>query len=477
MLATRIGEELRLGDAELSDVYYMTLLRFVGCTAPSHEYTQAFGGDHVVGHGRGDMSDMASPREAMAFLASFSEGLPAWRRPAALLSSLTRAPKVGEEGLRSDCEVAVRLARRFQLSDGVALALDQSFERWDGRGAPQRISGGAVALPSRVAAVAFTAAMFHAAAGRPAAVEAVGRWRGGKLDPALADVFLSRADDLLQELETGDVWLTALAAEPSPQRHVRGGAIDEVARGCADFVDLKSPYLLGHSTGVAALAEVAGRAAGLADADAVDLRRAALLHDLGRAGVSTVIWEKPGPLSSGEWEEVRLHAYHSERILARSQALAPLAQLAGMHHERLDGSGYHRGAPAAMQTKAARILAAADVYQALTSERPHRPALDRDAAARVLESQPGLDPEAVAAVLEAGGARGRRQPHSRPADLTEREVEVLRLLAKGRSEKQIAAELFISTSTVHTHVNHIYEKAHVSTRASAALFAMEHGLL
>jgi HD-GYP domain-containing protein (c-di-GMP phosphodiesterase class II) len=190
-----------------------------------------------------------------------------------------------------------------------------------------------------------------------------------------------------------------------------------------------------------------------------------------------VVWDKPGPLTIGEREQVRLHPYHTERILSRSAVLAPLAQVAGMHHERTDGSGYHRGAPAASQPRMARILAAADVYQALTEERPHRPALSPEAAARVLEAQPGLDRDAVSAVLEAAGQRAGRKRLPWPAGLSDREVEVLRLLARGRSMRQIADALFISQSTVHTHAAHIYEKAGVTTRASAALFAMENGLL
>jgi DNA-binding NarL/FixJ family response regulator len=164
-------------------------------------------------------------------------------------------------------------------------------------------------------------------------------------------------------------------------------------------------------------------------------------------------------------------------MLSRSSALAPLAQLAGMHHERVDGSGYHRGAPAVAQSRAARILATADVYQALIAERPHRQAMSPDAAARVLEAQPGLDRDAVTAVLEAAGQRAGRGRQPWPAGLSDREVEVLRLLSRGRSMREIADVLFISPSTVHTHIAHIYEKVGVSTRASAALFAMENGLL
>jgi HD-GYP domain-containing protein (c-di-GMP phosphodiesterase class II) len=477
LIATRIAETLGLGRDETSHVYYMTLLRFVGCTAPSHEYTAALGGDHVVSRGQGDMSDMTKVGEALAFLATFSSGLPAWRRPTAFVAALARVPNVGKDGIRADCEVAVRMARRFQLDERVAESLYQSFERWDGHGPPRGLVGEAIALPARLAAVAFAAAMFHRAGGPEAAVEAVRRWSGRSLDPGLADAFLGRSDELLEAIENEDVWPAVLAAEPTPWRQVRGARIDEVARGFADFVDLKSPYLQGHSAGVAALTEGAARASNLPDEEVTALRRAALLHDLGRAGVTTAIWEKRGPLTSGEWEQVRLHAYHTERILSRSAALAPLAQLAGMHHERLDGSGYHRGAPASVQSKMARILAAADVYQALTEERPHRAALAPEPAARALEAQPGLDRQAVAAVLAAAGQRRGRVPMPWAAGLSDREVEVLRLLARGRSERQIAEALFISASTVHTHVTHIYEKAAVSTRASAALFAMENGLL
>jgi HD-GYP domain-containing protein (c-di-GMP phosphodiesterase class II) len=477
LVATRLAQAVGLRPDETSGVYYMTLLRFVGCTAPSHEYTAALGGDQVTGRGRGDMSDMTKPREALAFLASFSSGLPAWRRPGAFVAALARAPKASREGIRADCEVAVRMARRFQLAEPVAKSLYQSFERWDGHGRPQGLAGEAIALPARLAAVAFAAVMYLQAGGRQAAVDVVRRWRGGSLDPALADAFLERPGELLEGLEGGDSLPMVLGAEPLPHRNVSGGGIDEVAHGFADFVDLKSPYLHGHSSGVARVAEAAARACHLPEDEVITLRRAGLLHDLGRAGVPTAIWEKRGALTSGEWELIRLHPYHTERILARPAALAPLAQLAGMHHERIDGSGYHRGAPAAMQSRAARILAAADVYQALMEERPHRQSLTPEAAARVLEAQPGLDREAVDAVLGGAGERRRGARATWPAGLSDREVEVLRLLARGRSEREIAAALFISTSTVHTHVTHIYEKAKVTTRASAALFAMEHGLL
>ncbi len=477
VLATRLAERMGLGREEASHAYYTTLLRFVGCTAPMPEYAATLGDVDEEMRPRGDMTDLTNPKEALPFLTSLGQRSPAWRRPAVWARVLIRGKTVAQTGIRADCEVAVRMAQRFQLHETVAQALYQTFERWDGHGLPRGLANDAIALPARLAAVAFAAALFHGAGGREAAVDALRRWSGRSLDPDITEILLSNPNEFLGAVETDDAWLDALACEPAPRQLVPERRLDEVLHGFADFVDLKSTFLHGHSSGVSALAEGAAKVCGVGELEATNLRRAGLLHDLGRAAVPTTVWEKRGALTTAEWEQVRLHAYHTERILSRSQALAPLAQLVGMHHERIDGSGYHRGAPASHQSKAARLLAAADVYQALIQERPHRQALAPEAAARVLEAQPGLDREAVAAVVEAAGQRRERVRAAWPAGLSDREVEVLRLLARGHSERQIAQTLFISASTVHTHVTHIYEKAEVSTRASVALFAMEHGLL
>jgi HD-GYP domain-containing protein (c-di-GMP phosphodiesterase class II) len=466
-----------LDDEKASHAYYTTMLRYVGCTAPMPEYAASMGVADTDMRPRGDMTDMTNPKEAFSLLFSLGGGLPAWRRPAVWAGVMLRGRSAAPAGVRSDCEVAARMARRFRLHENVATALYQTFERWDGHGLPNGMAKEAIALPARLANVAFAAVMFHDAGGRESAVDALRRWTGRSLDPEITASFLQRSDELLATVESEDCWLDALTCEPAPHQTVPEQRLDEVISGFGDFVDLKSTYLHGHSAGVAALAEAAGRACRLSEADTTALRRAGWLHDLGRAAVPTMVWEKPGPLTMAEWELVRLHPYHTERMLSRSSALAPLAQLAGMHHERIDGSGYHRGAPAAAQTRTARILATTDVYQALTSDRPHRPGISPEAAARVLEAQPGLDRDSVTAVLDAAGQRPGRGRLPWPAGLSDREVEVLRLLARGRSMRQIADTLFISQSTVHTHVAHIYEKAGFSTRASAALFAMENGLL
>jgi HD-GYP domain-containing protein (c-di-GMP phosphodiesterase class II) len=231
---------------------------------------------------------------------------------------------------------------------------------------------------------------------------------------------------------------------------------------------------------VAELAAAAAGALGCSRAEASAVRAAGFLHDLGRVAVPNGVWDRPGALSDGERERVRLHPYYTERVLERSPALAPLALLAGSHHERLDGSGYHRGSTAAQLGAGARLLAAADAYDAMTHDRPHRRALPPAAARAELGAMVAagaLEKRTVDAVLEAAGAAPLRTRQRHPAGLTDRELEVLRLIAQGRTNKQIAEALVVTEKTAGHHVEHIYAKAGVSTRVGAALFAMHHDLI
>jgi HD-GYP domain-containing protein (c-di-GMP phosphodiesterase class II) len=468
LVAVGLARGCGAGGPVLHDVYYTALVWSVGCTATSHEFAAAFGGDDVELRRRGDAIDTADPRQTLAMLYRMGG-------TRLVLRAAPKAPRVAAETARADCEVGAGMARRLGLPPPVALAVSERFERWDGRGSPEGKPGPAISLPARLTAVAETAVMFDQLGGPQAAATMARRWAGKALDPELAEAFADGADELLDGAAADDPWTAACECEPGPVRRLPAGGLDAVAAAYGEAVDLKSPFLHGHSSGVAALAERAAAVSGL-DADAQTLlRRAGHLHDIGRAGVPTGIWERPGPLSRADWELVRLHPYHSERILDRSPALAPLARTAGMHHERTDGSGYHRGASGQAIDIPSRILAAADAFHALTEHRPHRPALDHAAAAAALAEMP-LDRDAVGAVLEAAG-QPRPARREWPAGLTEREVQVLRLLAAGRSKRQIAAELVISQSTVHTHSVHIYEKCGVSTRAALAMFAMQHDLV
>jgi len=377
------------------------------------------------------------------------------------------------------CEVAQRFAGWLDLGSNIQEALEYVFARWDGRGFPDA-RGDAIPLPMRLLHVARDVSLFLSAAGPDEARAVVERRTGAAYDPRLAGIALRNLDDLLAELDETRMWEQAVEVEPFPQIRIAGERVDAAFMAIAALTGLKSPWLREHSTGVAELAEAAAWRMGLPADSVTLLRRAALAHDLGRIGVSNAIWEKPGPLGFGEWERVRLHPHYTERAFAQSPALAPIGILAGSHHERLDGSGYHRGTQGPALDQAARILAAADCYGAMREARPYRPALDPPAAEAELmrEAEEGrLDPEAVDAVLAAAGHRVRQRPRELPAGLTQRELEVLLVLVRGQSNQTIAEDLGISAKTVGHHVQHVYEKAGVRSRAAATLWAFEHDLV
>jgi len=478
LVATGLARAMDLPEAEVRDVFWTTLLQHVGCTAPAHETSYLFGDDLTVAV-QAERTDSASLRETLALLATVGRGTGV-DRPRHL-ARMIAAGKDGSRGIaRAVCEVGDLMAERLALGAGVRLGLRHSMERWDGKGDAYRLAGDDIALPARVSVVATQAVIFDRLGGPDAAVEMARRRAGGWFDPAVADRFARVGAGVLGRLAAADVWAEVLEAEPRPVRRIPRERLDDVARAFADMVDLLTPFTLGHSAGVAQLAGEAAGLLGVPDGDADLLRRAALLHDLGRVAVSGSVWERPGPLTATQWEQVRLHPYHTERILSRSTALEPLARVAGMHHERQDGSGYPHGASGAQLPTLARLLAAADAYQAMTQDRPYRPALAPDAAARELEAATRAgrhDPECARAVLQAAGQRPSRSRSPWPAGLSDREVEVLRLVAHGLSNRQIADTLVISPRTAEHHVQHLYTKIGASTRAAAAMFAMEHGLL
>lgn len=480
LLSLELARRSGVAADHLADVYYLALLRFVGCTADASETAAAVGGDDIAFIGAMAPAWMGSPPEQLRMLVrSTGAGLPVPRRIGRIATMLTDS-KGAERSLGAHCEAAQLLSSRLGVSDGVTAALGLAFERWDGKGVPGRTIGEEVPAPVRVVVVARDADLWTRLAGAEAAVELVRRRSGRAYDPTVAAAFTDEPQAVLDAAQASDAWQATLDAEPTPWVRVHEDALETALGAFADFTDLKSPWLRGHSTGVADLASGAAAVAGLDRQESKSVRLAGLVHDLGRVGVPNGVWDHTGPLTVDGWEKVRLHAYLTERMLSRSRRLAPLARLATCHHERVDGSGYHRGARGAELSRPERLLAAADVYHALTEDRPHRPALSPDAACAELRRAArngSFDAADVEAVVEAAGHAPGDRGDARPADLTEREVEVLRLIARGRSNRQVAAELVISPKTVGTHVEHIYAKAGVSTRAGAALFAMERGLL
>lgn len=477
LLAVRFAENLGLRAEALREVYYVALLRRIGCTSDSYELQLIFG-DDLAPHSRVFTLDFGRPIEVVEdMLRHAGAGRQPWERIRTVASALVAGPEVPRRLFRASCEVAQQLARQLGLEGSLSNALDQTFERWDGRGFPQGKRGEELALSVRIAQIAEDAEVFHRLGGLDSAISICRKRSGGSYDPRLIKDFFSLAASLFKAIEAGSVWDAVLACEPESWQYISEERLDAAFQAMAFFADLKAPHTTGHSAGVAFLAAEAARQYRLPEEDIITLRRAALVHDIGQVGISNGIWEKPGSLTSGEWEQARLHPYYTERVLIR--AFAPVARVAGLHHERFDGTGYYRGLKGDLLVRPARLLAVAETYQAMTEPRPYRPARSVDAAVNELRQQVRaglLDGEAVDAVLKASGQRVRRK-REWPAGLSAREVEVLRLLARGRSNREIAHELVVSDPTVAHHVQHVYKKIGVSTRAAATLFAMQHALM
>ena len=481
LLALGVAREMGLGGQELSDAYYVGLLRHIGCTSFAHEEAVALGGDDINFRNTFAGLDPAEPRDLIGrAFSGLGKGAGPAQRFRAISGFFLHARRMVPAMIAANCDVGLRLAQRLGMSAGVIRGIGHIFERWDGKGGPQGLKGDEIAAPARIIELAHCVEIIHRLAGRAVVHEMVKQRSGGDFDPAVARAFLKCAPELLTQIEGESVWETILEAEPEPRPWLPESRLAMVAEAFADFTDLKSTFTLGHSSGVARLAAGAGRLMGMPPTAPETIRHVALLHDLGRVSVPTGVWDKRGRLSAAEWERVRLHSYYTERVLSQTPLLQPLALTAGMHHERLDGSGYHRGIPASALPLGARVLAAADAYHSMTEERPHRPPLSTSAASKALgeEINAGrLDREAVNAVLEAAGQERLKTRAAWPAGLSDREVEVIRLVARGRSNREIATALFISDKTVHHHVLHIYGKIGFSTRAGAALFAMENDLV
>ena len=478
LIALRLAERVGLDEETRGVVYYTALLINVGCHSDAHEQAKWFGDDIAMKSGKYD-HEFRSLRAAAAGVRLIGAGNPPLHRFRVGLEFVLSGHRDVDGMIAQHATMARALAEQLGLPEPVLESLGAAYEQWDGRGWPGTLSGTEVPVAARLSQLAEFVEVAHRVGGVEAA-QVMAAQRGGKqFDPVLAGLVRDEGEMLLAGLDAVGTWDAVIDAEPALAVVLSGERFDEALLAIANFVDLKSPYTLGHAPAVAELAAAAGAELGLDDASVTTLRRAGVVHDLGRLGVSNTIWDRPGPLGAGEWERVRLHPYLTERMLQPSPALAPLGAIAVAHRERLDGSGYPRGLSGAAISRQARILGTADAYQAMREPRPYRPARPAEEAAAELRADARggrLDPEAVEAVL---GAAGHRVPRRRegPAGLTAREIEVLRLLARGLSNKAIASRLVITPKTVGNHVEHIYAKIGASNRAAAGLYALRHGLL
>jgi HD-GYP domain-containing protein (c-di-GMP phosphodiesterase class II) len=469
VLGQQLSREAGIDAREQATTWWTSALRFLGCTGHAFESAVVFG-DEIELRARSLEADNANPVDVVRLMIALAgPGRTGVRRVPSVLAVLATGRKEAELNFRTACEVADAFAIRLGLDEAVRVALAATFERWNGRGLPKGAKGIAIPRPMRIAQLSQELEVLARHHGIADALDVIQARRGSGYDPELVDVVVAHASGWWQALESTDPWDAALAAAPA------SAALDADRTHAsllvlADFADLKSPWTSGHSRAVSALAlEACGPVA----------EAAALVHDLGRVAVPNTIWDKPGPLTRDERDRAETHALVTDQLLRRVPFTAALAPVAGAAHERMDGSGYHRRVSGSHLDEAQRVLAAADCYQAMTSDRPHRPALAAAQAAtelRAMSADGRLDGEAVERVLAAAGHRRAHRP-SLPAGLTAREAEVLRLLALGLTNRQVAEQLTITAKTAGHHVQHIYTKIGVSTRGAAALFAIEHGIL
>lgn len=477
-LAADVGDDRLVGDVVVG-----ALLRHLGCTGFAVEEAHRFGAGDDVGL-RAVMAevDFSRPDEAARIVQQrlAADATPP-ERARAVEHLLGDGPTAGARHDAAQCDAAERLAALLPVSPEAATVARDAFERWDGHGGPAGRAGDELSLVARIVEVAYVAELFRCRQGRGGAEAELRARAGGQLDPALVGIFLtdaSRRFDATADSERS-VWQQLGDAEPAPHARISDDQLDAAALAFARFSDLKSPWFTGHSEQVAETAGSAAEGLGLDIAARTAVRRAGLLHDIGRVGVPTGIWDLTRPLGPHERDRVRFHSWETERILSGSPLLGHVAQIAAAAHEREDGSGYHRGHVPDAVGVAARVLAAADVWTAMIADRPHRPALtpaDARAELSTLVRDGSLDRTAVDAVL-AAVEQDRLPPRIWPAGLTDREVDVLARMARGSADKQIAADLGITAKTVAHHVQHLYDKIGVRSRAGATLFAIEHRLL
>jgi HD-GYP domain-containing protein (c-di-GMP phosphodiesterase class II)/DNA-binding CsgD family transcriptional regulator len=471
-------------DRQVRDTtYWVALLRYIGCTGHAHEVATLFG-DEIAIRAQTLVHDAANPPEVIRDVLDFAtRGRAEAERDAIVHLVQTSAKEWATHNFKSGCEVGDMLLARLDFTADVRQALAFTFERWNGKGYPTHASGDAIPLPMRIVHLTHDMEAIGRLFSVEQALEAVRNRRDQTYDPALADLFTVHGAAWLERLRTLEPWDAVMALEPTPHRTLEGAALDNALTVAADFIDMKSPYMQGHSRRFARLAEDAARVLGLAADVVVDIRRAALVHDFGTTAVPNSIWDKPGALTRAEFDRVELHPMLTEQMLRRSAALAALNPLAAVHHEKCDGSGYHKRVCSDGSDLGANVMAATEIYVGLTADRADRSALPAAAAAASLRqraSEGALESRAVSAVLVAAGhgePSGQDSRAKLPGGLSRREVDVLRLAAKGLTTKAIADQLFISPKTTDHHIQHIYNKIGVSTRAAAALWAMQHAVM
>jgi HD-GYP domain-containing protein (c-di-GMP phosphodiesterase class II) len=484
LLAVWLSDAAGHGSELRDDTYWVALLRYIGCTGHAHEVSTVFG-DEIAIRAQTLVHDAANPEEVLRDVLAFATA----GRPADEHAEIAQTIQAGlvdwaVNNFKSGCEVAEVLAARLGFDAGVRRPLAFTFERWNGTGFPTGAAGDTIPLAMRVVHLSHDMEAHGRIYSPNEALEIALERRGRTYDPELVDVFEAHALSWFEQLGKLEPWDAVLDLEPQPHRTLEGAELDDALTVVADFIDLKSPYMAGHSRRCAELSADAGGRLGLRDSEVATLRKAALVHEFGTTAIPNSIWDKPGPLTRAEFDRVERHTMLTEQMLRRSAALAALNPIASRHHEKKDGSGYHKGLRGGEADLGASLLTATDMFVGLTTDRADRPAVSHERAAselRRLAAEGVLDDRATGAVLAAAGQDGtiarKTTRRTYPGGLTGREVEVLRLAARGLTTKEIAGQLFIAPKTADHHIENVYHKIGVSTRAAAALWAMQNSVV
>jgi HD-GYP domain-containing protein (c-di-GMP phosphodiesterase class II) len=484
-LAFRIADQLDIPDDERTAVYYTALLKDAGCTSWTTELANAWQTDEIVA--RRELVIFGNPNDLSAFMSWMTKYVASDRstlsRLARYVNVLTATRSLFAEGFATTAMTACRVATRLSLPEAVQEAALNLFEQWNGSGAPSGLRGDEIPRISRIVFPTFFLAPFHRVSGREGAVQVARAFRGQAFDPEVVDAFLdlSTSESFWADLEAEQIRDRVIALEPRTDlAAVAEERIDDVALAFADFIDLKSRFAAAHSRRVGILAEEVARLMDCAPSAITQIRRAALMHDLGQVAIPSYSLDRPwSDLSEPERDQYRLHPYHGERILKQVPPLQPLAEMVGTHQERADGSGSYRGLTGTNISLGARIISAVDRLDELTHDAPGVPARSLPEALAQVRREP-FDSAVVTALAKAVGepySEVARPRAARPAGLTEREQEILRLAASGLTRRAIAQKLYLSENTVRHHLEHVYNKTGTTNRVSATLFAMENGIL
>jgi len=401
-IGMHLGQEWGLGEQDLADLYYALLLKDAGCSSNAARIFSVYGCDDRVMKREFKHIDSEKFFDVAKFAWSHISPGESWHaKLPRLLNLVAKGDQIGDELFMTRCEQGAEIAEQLGFSDRVCDAIRGLDEHWDGHGSPRKLQGEAIPIFARIALMSQVVEIFFAEGGSELAISTVQARRGSWFDPALVDVFdrVAVLPELWEGLRDPDIGARLLALEPAEYAHVVDDAeLDRLAGAFAAVIDAKSPFTFGHSSRVCQYAQRIGAEVGLSERQLLWLRHAALLHDIGKLGVSNSILDKPGKLTDAEFAQVKLHPVYSMDILSKVGIFNSLAPVASGHHERLDGRGYPWGLKGDQIDYATRIISVADVFDAVSAERPYRGAMPVDQALGILDEMagPALDGDLVA---------------------------------------------------------------------------------